>query len=35
MKKRECGWCVKTPYDYMVTYKNNKKRGTATINFKY
>ena len=31
MKKRECGWCVKTPFDYKVTYKNNKKRGTATI----
>lgn len=30
-KKQACGWCVKTPYDYKVSYTANKKRGMATV----
>ena len=31
MKKRACGWCAKSSYDYKIVYSNNKKKGTATI----
>lgn len=30
-KKQACGWCVKVPYDYKISYTANKKRGTATV----